>query len=165
MVHYDVEGDLDEASIDPRLLGYFQASRKLKDAARAKVLIHDGRPVVERVMGCAVLGIGGTGDWFGSLFDHPIAYIDWKTGEPYPWHAIQGAVYVHLAKANGIIPKDAKVARFGGYLRVDGTFKVEHYDNPGDLAIAMASLTLAKFKLSTQATSRRVEESDLEIFD
>jgi hypothetical protein len=165
MVHYDVEGDLDETSVDPRLLGYLQASRALKQQAGAKVAIAHGRPAVERVMADPILGLGGTSDWIGEMFGDPWALIDWKTGDAYAWHAIQTAMYERLAKSSGVIPPNVKVQRYVGYLRKDGTFKVEPCNDPADLAVGLACMTVAQYQLRTAAAKRRISESDQEIFD
>lgn len=164
LVHYDVEGDLEETSVDPRLLGYLQAARALKASVGAKVAIVNGKPAVERVMADPVVGLGGTTDWIGEMYGDPWSLIDWKTGDAYDWHPIQTAIYERLAKVQGLIPRDAKVKRYVGYLRKDGTFKIEPCADAGDLAVGFACVTVAQRQLRI-AAKRRIAESDQPMFD
>lgn len=60
--------------------------------------------------------------------------LDFKTSPPYPWHGQQLALYNRL-KPTG--------ARWGCYLRADGTYRLKRYDDPHDDRLAMAAVAHA----------------------
>ena len=88
-----------------------------------------------------VRGYAGTLDRLGFL-QGQWAIVDLKSGGPAPWHRVQLAAYARLMPhATGIKP-----ARFGLYLRKDGTYRLEPFTDRTDEATFFAALTIAAFR-------------------
>jgi len=75
----------------------------------------------------------GTVDRIGTLGDEQWAVVDIKTGDPAPWHGLQLAAYLMAAQDRGMFPVGIPVPRrIGVYLRANGTYAVEEYEDGRD---------------------------------
>ena len=77
------------------------------------------------------LGLTGCPDRYGTLTVQSVV-LDYKTGPPQKWHRLQLALYAILLKRFG--RKTDK--RMAVYLKKDGTFSIEQYDNALDITQA-----------------------------
>jgi hypothetical protein len=81
------------------------------------------------------LGLAGRIDRVcSSIFGAP-GLLDFKTGEPQPWHGQQLSFY-NLLKPTG--------ARWACYLRADGKYRLRQYDDPADHRQNMFDLAHAR---------------------
>ena len=92
-IQYDAQGELDEATIDPRIEGRVRGWRRFRRDAR--ILARD----CELAMADAILGIAGTADMIAATA-FGLVLIDFKSGAPAPWHAAQLVGYRHLLATN-----------------------------------------------------------------
>ena len=83
-------------------------------------------------------GLGGTPDRIGTL-NLKGTLIDIKTGNPEKWHGIQLAAYALLIA-------DPKIKKFGLYLKPNGKYKFEPYNDTKYLDLFLSALTLYKWK-------------------
>jgi len=137
MVHMDLDGDLDDTTIDPDLGGYLDAARAYVRDVNLSVL-H-----VELPLGCLVRGIAGKPDVIGKIGTRD-TLVDWKTGSYEPWHRYQSAWYEHLARVNGFV--SGLVDRVVVYLAADGTYQPKPFKERIDWQIAQAAITVVQAK-------------------
>lgn len=103
--------------VPPEVMGYIEAYQLFLTTVRP---VYQASEVAVRN---AILGVGGRIDRVcADLFGAP-GLLDFKTGEPYPWHGQQLAFY-NLLKPTG--------ARWGCYLGANGRFRLKQYDDPHD---------------------------------
>lgn len=129
---YDLN-DLDWNEVYPKWLGYVKAWARFRDdTGFAPTLIEwQGYHPAFRY--------AGTLDREGTLGQDMVAQLDLKTGHPEPWHPFQTAGYYLLRGITG--------ARRGCvYLKEDGSYQLAWHDDPGDLKVFMAALTIASAK-------------------
>lgn len=140
MVHlacqYLDEGDLDEDSLDPALMGYVEAykSFRAQQGACEWEWIECPR---QDPMGL----YRGTPDRI--VIVRPRSLWDLKGGAPLRWHAIQTAAYVNM------LPDPYSYRRFGLYLKPNGQYSVREYpraDYQRDLNVFMSALTLHNWR-------------------
>jgi hypothetical protein len=128
----DDQGLLDEATVDPRIVGHVEAWRRYRrDSGFTPV---GG----EAPMAHPLYRYAGTPDrWDAHLL------IDIKTGKDAPWHILQRAAYRELLKQAGVkIKRDLCV-----YLAGDGRYTTSKASSqPINLAVFLAALTLNQWK-------------------
>lgn len=136
-IEFDVQGDLNEESMNGDELPYIWAARR----ARAELdLVNDGTevPVCNEALGYGTK-IDMITKWKGI-----IAVVNWKTGGQYPQYPIQMALEAlcmdHLEKLS------TSVARLGIHLYDTGKYKLIEYKDFSDFAVARACATIAAFK-------------------
>lgn len=131
---FDDDGDLDEETLDPGILGYVQAWRQFK---------FDTHPTVLQKETVVVDPFGryaGTEDRTITFPSSRMeAVIDIKSGEPCFWHPIQTAAYARCH------PKP--VHRYAVYLRSNGTYRMAPHKDRSDEVIWEACLTLVLWKV------------------
>ncbi len=137
-IEWDLLGTLDEATLDPRLIGYLEAARRFLADSKSRVV------AVERNLADPLRGIAGTPDLMGYVFDKP-AVVDWKSGGKERWHRYQLAIYEDLMRTNTVLPEPL-LKRFAVYLREDGTYTSEELTDRTDRAVAQAVITIAQAK-------------------
>lgn len=135
-LEYEDRGELDEATLDPRLRPYLDAYRQFKHEAGVEAW--DG---IELRLADLTKGYAGTIDRLGAF-----GLLDFKSGTPEPWIRLQLALYAMLAEANGLIPSARRVKRWGLFLRSDGTYRLEPYTDPQDFAVADAARIVAQWR-------------------
>lgn len=130
---YSDDGELDEASLDERILPYVYAWQRFREDTGAIVLAKE-TVVVDRA--------GRYAGTFDRLLQYPGStrktLIDIKTGAPQPWHHIQTAAYAYCL--------DEPVFRESVYIDKDGDYKRESHPDRNDEIVWQACLTLALWK-------------------
>ena len=135
-IHFDMENDLDETSLNPMLVGYVQAARAVVRDLRLTTL------AVERRLHSPLMDVAGTLDYLGEA-DGKIHLIDWKTGDPPPAVALQLAAYADLLHEDD----GTRVARrIAARLRQDGTYTLVHYTDRHDIAKFRAAVQVAAWR-------------------
>lgn len=130
IIQYHLHGELDEESIDPELLGYFDAWLRFEKDTGFKA------HTIEKPMFCPVNLFAGTPDIIGELRRDSI--IDIKTGDPGPAAALQTAAYEILYGKSA--------ARFSLQLKQDGKYKLTPYQDYTDRKIFLAALSVYKWQ-------------------
>lgn len=116
--------DADEATISVELLPYFYAYKLAKAEVGFKVL------ACEKRLYHPVYLYAGTLDRIVEM-DNEIV-LDIKTGKKEPWHGMQLSAYEEMAHVSMPLSKAQRRGRVALYLHNDGTYDLEHYENPHD---------------------------------
>lgn len=131
----DMARDLDWSTLDAGLAGYVRQAAWFLTAYEIEPI------AVETPRYDEVLGIAGTPDvigyWRNQRGQRRPVVIDWKTGDPQAWHALQLAIYRHL-----ITPVLPMADRVAVYLSPDA-FAVREHTDPREWAKAAAVITIA----------------------
>jgi hypothetical protein len=107
----------DPLEVPPDLMGYIEAYTAFVATVRPVYVESEVRVTN------AALGVGGRIDRVcGDLWGAP-GILDFKTGDPQPWHGSQLAFYNFLRPTG---------PRWGCYLGANGRFKLKQYDDPND---------------------------------
>lgn len=128
---YD-RGELDESTIDPELVGYFEAYKKFLADFRIVRFI-----AIEQIVSSPGL-YAGTQDRLAVMADQKTIRYDIKTGQPHPTHGLQLTAY-ELADGD-----NKAELLIGVYLTADGTYKTVPYDS--EPLVWYALLRLHKWK-------------------
>jgi hypothetical protein len=131
-------GELDESTLDDRLAGYIAAYRRFVGEAEPGPCLLLETPLYDELLRYA-----GTPDQVRPLFGEDTV-IDYKTGGPAPWHALQTAAYLRLVR----YPHGEPVARCTLYLRQDGTYRLARHRRGRDWTVFKAALTVAHWKVA-----------------
>lgn len=132
--YYD-QGDLDESTIDPRLMPYFEAYKTFRTQYDREF------EWIEAPQSDPTGVYAGTPDRI--LVSRPRALWDLKTGAPQKWHKIQSAAYVNC------LDDPFSYSRFCLYLKNNGKFSVVEHPKAEyirDLAIFQSALNIYYFK-------------------
>lgn len=125
VIHWNLTGELDEASIDPVIRGYFDAWLAFeKDTGFVPTEI-------EKPLGSLLYRFCGTPDYIGMLYDHD-AVVDVKTGAVAPWTGLQLAGYEILA--------ERPLKRYALALTEDGKYSLKPFTDRQDRQIFLAAL-------------------------
>lgn len=139
-IHYDIEGDLDWASLDPALIGYVEAARAVRrdyHLAAPELVEHRGYHPKFRYAGTLDLKQGDI-------------LLDWKTNDAPWWVAVQTAAYAAL------FPDPASLRRFSFELHADGRYKAAEFrctDFSRDFQVFLSALNV--FTAKSQHGSNR----------
>jgi len=132
---YD-KGTLDETTVDPRLVGYFNAYKRF---------LAEHNPVwgaiEKRVF--SPLGYCGSIDRIGTIGNR-LTVLDIKTGVPCKWHGLQLAGYAITTISEQI--EFAEIDRVSLHLADDGEYKMIHHGDPADMQYFLACLSVAQLK-------------------
>lgn len=93
-ISYLVNDNLDETSLDKRLVPYIEAFKKFMADNKFKPI------VAEKTLESKIYGYQGTPDLIGEM-NGDRWVVDIKTGRPEKWHAIQLCAYKKLVNENG----------------------------------------------------------------
>lgn len=146
MLEYYDRGELDEATLDPALAPYLDAYKAFLAQTGATW------DAIELRLGDRARGIAGTLDRLGTF-----GLCDVKSGGREYWHQIQTAIYALLAQTNGLILSARRVKRWGLYLTSNGRFDLQPHNDPADLKVADAVMTIAVDQVSRGLASRTKE--------
>lgn len=128
------EGDLDESTIDPQILGYYEAYKDfLGDYG------YHSKPIIETPIGNGFYA--GTPDRI--ITERPRAVWDIKTGVHMPWHALQGAAYVNMME------DPFSYSRYGLYLTDEGKYSIKEFPKSeyvSDLNVFLSALNIYKWR-------------------
>ena len=136
-------GVLDESTIDPEIVGYFEAYQ---------LFIAECKPTwlqYELTVFNKELFYAGTLDRLGDFhFRRDTFVLDIKTGQKQKWHAVQLALYCMAVAPRLHIANDLKL--YGLYLKKDGTFKASRdlvdYTSPDIYKVAESAVRLFHWK-------------------
>ncbi len=128
--------DLDESSVDPAIEPYLRSYQRFRSETG---FVPDH---VEMRLYHAQMGYCGTLDRVGQM-NGKRALLDIKSGEEWPSHGPQTAAY---EQAFEHMTKQKVSARFGLYLRDDGTYRLQPKKDPSDWSVFLACLTIQRFK-------------------
>lgn len=142
LVHLTLElydrGELDEDALDERLMPYLDAWKRFHEDTGIPGWAH-----IERRLADPLLRVAGTLDRL-----NPDFLADVKSGAPAAFHSVQLAGYALLAEANGLIPSARRVPRYGIYVRSNGTYSLQRYDDRQDLQIFQAAVAVANWQVA-----------------
>jgi len=128
-IHYAIEGDLKEESVDPEEIGYVRSALKFIEQEKIEVI------KAEYAVGTLEFGYATKIDLYCRWRGKPTV-VNWKTGGVYRAYAIQSAL-------EALIFSPEPHERLGVHLSVDGLPKLKHYTDRSDYAVAKAALTVA----------------------
>jgi hypothetical protein len=141
----DDNGELDEATTDPDVMGYVMAWRSFREHAETAVIANERRMMshhyrfagtLDRVVTARLKN--GVGDWL----------IDIKTGaEPHSYFGVQLFGYSILMAENDVCDCSL-LGRATLHLSADATYRLNTYRNPNDAAAFHACLALYRWKES-----------------
>lgn len=131
-IEYHLSGELDEATLDPVIVPYFEAWKRFE---KESDYVSES---CELMLSSQIYRYAGTIDHVGHINRHP-CIIDVKTGAPTPATGIQLAGYENL-----LIVKGAK--RFALHLKDDGNYKLIEYKDRNDRNVFLAALSLYYWK-------------------
>lgn len=136
-IHYALEGDLDDSTVDPDEYGFVRAALNCIEREEMKPLLTlSGKPAVEYAVGNLDLGYATKVDLL-CLWRGKKTVVNWKTSEKvFRWYAWQSAL-------EALLFTPEVVQRLGVHLAADGSYKLEAYTDRGDYVIAKAALTIA----------------------
>ena len=147
-IEFKNDGDLDEDSIHPTIAPYVQASDKFDRESGFVSILCERKGYHPRHRYC------GKPDKIGMLNGRP-AVIDYKTGKPQDWAAVQTAAYKELIPyLEGYDDKSEfaelmrkhSVRRFGLELRANATYRLtDEYKNRNDFRVFLACLTVSNW--------------------
>lgn len=135
-IHFDVEGDLAEESVDPSEWGFIEGARKARRDLGLEVI------AAEYGVGNEALGYATKIDlyckWNGRL-----TVVNWKTSaKVWRFWPIQSAL-------EALLFTPEPVERLGIQLQADGQFRPHHYKDRNDFVVARAALTCAAWQKGT----------------
>lgn len=122
ITEYDDQGVLDEDTIDPALIGYFEAYRKMKVDTGFKVIKTELKFYSKRYGYC------GRVDKYGELFSY-LSVLDIKSGAPHEADQYQSPAYLFGLKDNGFKAWRA----WDLYLKTNGTYRLIEQKQPSIL--------------------------------
>lgn len=136
----DMEGSLTDYAVDPRLQPYVEAYERF-------CVDH---PIVWDAVEYRYFNVGrgyaGTVDRLGRDGDRRVV-LDFKTGQPEPFHAIQLAGYARLVADDEPGVRETRIQRVGLYLRSDGQYRMQVYDDRKDFSVFEAALLVTQWML------------------
>lgn len=133
-IKLDVEGRLDESTVDRRAMGYLAGFRAFKNDLNILPLNW------ELMVWNEAAGVAGTLDMVCTLQGIKGWWLlDYKTGAKCDWHAIQTAAYAWLKG-------DRTLNRACLYLREDGSYKLDEHKSPLDFDAWLGCIALANWR-------------------
>jgi len=135
------EGDLDEGSLDAEIAPYVAAYRRFLADVRPEWIAIEERVYSER------WGYAGTLDRAGLLSPHGVrgerrVVLDIKTVSSLsPVTGLQLAAYDEAYRGGD--RRSRALLRYGLQLRPSGDYRLQRYDEPTDLSVFLAQLTVA----------------------
>jgi hypothetical protein len=132
----DMQGDLEDETLDPQLRPYVDAARAFRQDASLRVVL------AEEPLADLTIGIGGKPDVVGYAFSKAVI-LDWKSGAAARWHNLQGEIYKHLVKVNAVLP-DQLIDTYAVYLHDTGRYTLGTKSTRRDQQVAQAVITIAQ---------------------
>lgn len=121
ITEYHDHGELDLGSVDPAMIGYFEAYLEFNRG------IHIEIELIEKTLYHPKYGYCGKPDRYGTFIKWKSVW-DIKLGQPSESDELQNPAYLFLLRSNGFPAEKC----FDVYLRSSGKFKVEEVKNPTD---------------------------------
>ncbi len=134
----DDAGELDESTVDARIVPYLDAWRLFRQQFKFRVLF------AEKPLYSEFHGFAGTPDCCIECDLGWLAVLDRKTGLPGPAAALQTAAYGHLVDRH--IDSDIPVRRFALRMLPNGKYKLHEYTAPGDWREFLACLVCVRLQ-------------------
>jgi hypothetical protein len=151
-VHAAVEQDerqiLDEAFLDPRILGYLEGWRAFVRDKTYKTatlpILGDLAFLAEVRMLSKVLGVAGTADGIGTMKGITgLTLVDVKSGVPSPATSLQTAAYAALFHE---LTGQIIAARYAVEVRANGTYRLHRYQDMSDIHVFKSILNLHRWR-------------------
>lgn len=152
LLEFEDTGELDEATLDDRLRPYLDAYRRF----RADSGVEEWTAIEQR-LGDPLKRYAGTLDRLGEF-----GLVDFKSGQPEPWIALQLALYAQLAEVNGLVTSARKTKRWGLFLKSDGSYKLQSYSDREDFGAADAARVVAQWRWAKDRRRCLYEDSEEE---
>jgi len=139
---YLADGDeLDESSLDPRIVGYLEAYRRFRTECNFRPRWREHEVVSRRWQYAGRLDLAGS-----LVMRHEtsprLAVLDIKTGHAGPQTGVQLAAY-----GRALIELIGQAAsRYALELREDGTYRLVPYTDPADWSVFLAALTVTQWR-------------------
>lgn len=132
-LHFE-DGILDLDSVQPEYRGYVESYARWFDMVRPTVVLR------EQIVYCPTLDVTGAFDRL-FLIAGALVLMDLKAGVAQPWHKVQTAGYVRLARSDGYA--DVAIHRAGLLLKKNGSpaKRDDHTDDHDDSAAFAAAVT------------------------
>lgn len=142
VIEYHVKGILVESSVDPALVGYYEAYKQFESDTKFCV---SPAGFVEHILYSVPLRVAGRVDLIGPCWQGKgSAIVDIKTSaSPAPATGIQLAGYEELY---GVHPELPQPRRFALHLKTDGKYKLIEYSDPNDRLVFLAAATTWNWK-------------------
>lgn len=134
----DDQGDLDEASVDPRIRPYLEGWRRFRYDNEFEV------ESIEERLQHPIHGYAGTLDRVGILKGKRILLDIKTTSALHPAVGVQLAGYLDARTLAN--PVQLITRRYAIQLRRDGTYRLQPYDRPDDRAVFQSLLTIHRFR-------------------
>jgi hypothetical protein len=137
-LQYFDDGELDESSVAPELVGYVRAAQRFYLESGFQVAHNEFRSFHPTYL------YAGTMDRTGGFPDGSLAVVDWKTGLVVPGHALQLVAYANLLK------QPRRYRRIAVKLNSDGTYRVHEFPASTweqDWAVFLAGLSCFNWQL------------------
>jgi hypothetical protein len=132
IVHWHLTGELDEATIDPVLQGYFEAWKAFERDTEFKTID------AEKPLFSKEYGFVGTPDNIGIMRD--LCVLDYKSGSLGPVVRLQLAAYEILA--------EHPLKRFALQLKEDGRYNLKEFKDRQDRKIFLSALAVYQWQLN-----------------
>lgn len=143
-IQFHVEGQLDEATLDPKLLGYVNAWKAFERESGFSVRRVNGIWQSEIRKAHPIYQYAGTMDHLGDIKNR-FFVLDVKSGDPADWHAVQLAGYAMLLDFPAGSPRPE---RANLYVRPDGSYRFVERRDRNDFEVFKAALTIARTRIS-----------------
>lgn len=143
-LEYYVQGDLNEADLDPKLVGYVAAYKAFERESGFKVQKVGSVWQVEIRKAHPIYGYAGTMDYLGHIGTRYLV-LDVKSGGPDDWHGFQLAGYAML---NDFPAGNPRPDRANLYVRPDGTYRFIERKDRGDFDVFKAAITIARTRMA-----------------
>ena len=138
----DDAGNLDESSLDARIVPYVEAWRDFRHAFRFEVLFS------EMPLYMPVYDFAGTPDCVVRFDDERFGVIDRKSGLPGRAAALQTVAYAMLVRpmlGDGEVV-GCQIRRFALQMQANGNYRLHEYTSPRDWPDFLACLTVLRLK-------------------
>lgn len=151
--------------VAPEYEGYAKALRDGYAALGLQPICVEQRLSMDGLTGRPDL-VGWLPNHIGSGIHAGPAIPDVKSGDPYPVHGVQLALYERLAEAEGLrrhLPpsmRNLPWQRIGFYVREDGTYRLRPYTESEDRIIADLILDLTRWRVAHGALTLPTETFD-----
>jgi hypothetical protein len=137
-IELDLNDDLDEASIDEEVKGYFEGWKKFRRETGFECLLTEHRVASEQFRFAGTLDLAGLIDGVESLLDSKV------TVALHPAVALQTSAYLRATSEMGLIRANAR--RYALRLKPNGTYTLDQFKDKNDFAVFLSALSLHNWK-------------------
>ncbi len=138
-IELDVQDQLDEASLDREVRGYFKAWRRFRLEKQFQCYLSEHRVASKKYRYAGTLDLVGVMDGAEVLIDTKNTY------HVHPQSALQTAAYSAAAMEMGVAP--VGIQRYALHLQKEGTYQLRHHKSKQDFPIFLACLSRYNWQL------------------